>query len=205
MKTTSANCQNENAQMNWVDLEKIAGFKFDIRYARIDNFLGEAVYSSPRAFLLEHVAADLVRVHEALRAHGFGLLIFDAYRPWSVTKLFWDRSSTEMRDYLANPDRGSAHNRGCAVDLSMYSLSSGQAVTMPSDFDEMNEKAHSLYPHGTEDSRRLREILQSAMKSNHFLGITNEWWHFNHATSAEHKIYNLSFSEMDGLLINNRN
>lgn len=179
-----------------VDLEKYPGLKFDIRYARTDNFIHEAVYELPKAFLLRHVAEDLYRVHQELAQHGFGLLIFDGYRPWSVTKLFWDRSNTHDRQFLADPEKGSSHNRGCAVDLSMYSLDTGEPVTMPSDFDEMNEKSHVAYTGGTEESRRLRDLLQSTMKANHFLGIQNEWWHFNHQTHQNWPVMYLTFEEI---------
>ena len=170
--------------------------KFDIRYSRSDNFIGRSVYTQPRAFLLAHVAQDLLKVHHALQPQGLGLLIFDGYRPWSVTKLFWDESSEHNRQFLANPESGSAHNRGCAVDLSMYRLNSGKAVIMPSDFDEMNEKAYVNYAGGTEESRVLRDLLQTTMKKNGFTGIPNEWWHFNHQTHASWPVMNFTFEEI---------
>jgi len=179
-----------------IDLETYSGLKFDIRYARTDNFLGEQVYALAKAFLLKHVADDLYKVHEALRVHGFGLLIFDGYRPWSVTKHFWDNSSDHDRQFLADPEKGSSHNRGCAVDLSMYSLSTGEAVTMPSDFDEMNEKSYPDYPGGTEDQRRYRDLLQETMKAHGFKGIKNEWWHFNHHTHQNWPVMYLTFEEV---------
>lgn len=179
-----------------IDLQTLPGLKFDIRYARTDNFIGEAVYPSAKAFLLKHVAEDLMRAHHALAPHGYGLLIYDGYRPWSVTKLFWDRSNDHVRQFLANPDEGSAHNRGCAVDLSMYSLSTGRAVEMPSDFDEMNEKSYPDYPGGTAEQRTCRDLLKSVMNAQGFTGIRVEWWHFNHHTRYEHPILNLSFEEI---------
>jgi len=184
---------------NLVDLETFSGFKFDIRYARTDNFLGQKVYGLAKAFLLKHVAEDLLRVHQELAKHGFGLLIFDGYRPWAVTKLFWDQSSEHDRQFLANPESGSSHNRGCAVDLSMYDLATGVPVTMPSDFDEMNEKSYVAYTGGTEEQRRLRDLLQATMKAHRFTGIKNEWWHFNHVTHHEHPVMYLTFEEILGV------
>ena len=178
------------------DLETYGGFKFDICYARTDNFLGEKVYTLAKAFLLEHVAEDLFRAHLHLEKHGFGLLIFDGYRPWSVTKIFWDRSSEHDRQFLANPEGGSAHNRGCAVDLSMYHLNTGLAVAMPSGFDEMNEKAAPAYQGGTPEQRTNRDHLRDAMLANGFKGIANEWWHFNHRSHQEHPVLNLKFEEL---------
>ena len=171
-------------------------FKFDIRYARNDNFVGRAVYPSAHAFLLEHVAMDLRTVHQSLKPHGFGLLIFDGYRPHSVTKLFWDLSNAHDRQFLADPVKGSNHNRGCAVDLSLYDLKTGQAVTMPSNFDEMNEKAYVAFTGGDARSRELRDLLQVSMHAHRFTGIKNEWWHFNHVSHSKHPVLDLAFDEI---------
>jgi D-alanyl-D-alanine dipeptidase len=175
-------------------------FKFDIRYARADNFIKKPVYESAHAFLLDHVAEDLRAVHQKLKSHGFGLLIFDGYRPWAVTKLFWEISNEHDRQFLADPEKGSSHNRGCAVDLSMYDLKTGSPVTMPSDFDEMNEKSYVEYAGGEEKARKLRDLLQSTMKSQNFSGIKNEWWHFNHYTHHDHPVMNHTFQEVIELL-----
>jgi zinc D-Ala-D-Ala dipeptidase len=170
--------------------------QFDIRYARADNFMKRAVYSEAESFLLEPVALDLLRVHKTLEPHGFGLLIFDGYRPWSVTKLFYDECQPFERDFLADPKKGSSHNRGCAVDLSMYHLSTGKPVQMPSDFDEMNERAYTEYAEGPSEPRLARDLLQTTMRANHFTGIKNEWWHFNHTSHHHWPVMNLSFSEI---------
>lgn len=187
----------DEKSLELANLEELEStLKFDVRYARADNFFGRVVYTQPRAFLLKHVAEDLLNVHLALRPYGYGLLIFDGYRPWSVTKLFWDESDDHNRQFLANPESGSSHNRGCAVDLSMYSLKTGEAVIMPSDFDEMNEKAYVSYEGGSVESRRLRDLLQKTMKENGFTGIKNEWWHFNHISNAQWPVMNFTFEEI---------
>jgi D-alanyl-D-alanine dipeptidase len=179
------------------DLEECgAGYRFDIRYARKDNFFGRKVYPEPKAFLLSHVEEDLHRAHRDLARHGYGLLIFDGYRPWSVSKLFWDHSNEHDRGFLADPAKGSSHNRGCAVDLSLFDLHTGKPVEMPSDFDEMNEKAHASYDGGTLESRRLRNLLREAMENNGFNGISVEWWHFNHQTHHDWPVMNFSFEEI---------
>jgi D-alanyl-D-alanine dipeptidase len=184
-------------EVRLVDLSTLdETFQFDIRYAREDNFTKRAVYLSAHAFLLDHVAQDLWNVQKALKAQGFGLLIFDGYRPWSVTKLFWDISNDHDRKFLADPEKGSSHNRGCAVDLSLYDLKTGKPVAMPSDFDEMNEKAYIVYAGGDARSRELRDLLQATMKANHFTGIQNEWWHFNHVSHHEWPVMNFTFEEI---------
>ena len=109
--------------------------KLDIRYARTDNFVGKAVYPEARAFLQRPAAEAVVRVHKKLKEQGFGLVIFDGYRPWRITKLFWEVTPEDKRKFVANPEKGSKHNRGCAVDLSIYDLKTGKLLDMPSDFD----------------------------------------------------------------------
>ena len=171
-------------------------FLFDVRYARTDNFLGQAVYAMPEAFLLVHVMMDLLKVHADLNQLGFGLLIFDGYRPWSVTKIFWDSSSPHDRQFLADPDKGSVHNRACAIDLSLYDLETKKAVLMPSDFDEMNEKSAIDYQGGEASARVFRDLLRSSMEKHGFRGIQNEWWHFNHKTLDQWPVMNFTFEEI---------
>ncbi len=171
--------------------------KLDIRYARDDNFVGRAVYDDGRAFL-QHVAAEaVVRVHQNLKPHGFGLVIFDGYRPWSVTKLFWEVVREDQKKFVADPETGSKHNRGCAVDLTMYHLDSGDHAAMPSEFDEFNEKAAPDYSGGTALETANRELLKGAMESEGFTVNPKEWWHFDHKDWQDYEIYDLSFSELD--------
>src|SRR5512134_3839711 len=115
--------------------------KLDIRYATASNFVGRPVYDQARAFLQRPAAEALVRAHRALGEKGYGLLVFDAYRPWRVTKLFWDVTPPAQRDFVANPRKGSKHNRGCAVDLSLYDLRTGEEVPMPSAYDDFTARA----------------------------------------------------------------
>ncbi len=123
--------------------------KLDIRYATADNFVGRAVYPEARAFLQLDAARAVVRVHDTLRKKGYGLVIYDGYRPWSITKLFWDVVPSDQRKFVADPARGSQHNRGCAVDLGIYDLKSGDPLPMPSDYDEFTERASPDYKGGT--------------------------------------------------------
>src|SRR5262249_40392875 len=104
--------------------------KLDIRYAGKDNFLSAPLYTSARALLQRPAAEALLRAHRKLLQQGYGLLIHDAYRPWSVTKMFWEATPDDKRIFVANPREGSHHNRGCAVDLTLYDLVSGKPVEM---------------------------------------------------------------------------
>ena len=168
----------------------------DVRYATTDNFLSTPVYEAPRAFLQRPAAEALVRVQTTLRARGYGLLVHDAYRPWWVTKVFWDATPPAQRDFVADPVRGSRHNRGCAVDLTLYSLADGRAVEMPSLYDEMSERASPGYRGGTSAQRALRDLLRRSMESEGFRVFESEWWHFDHRDWKKYPILNLRFDEI---------
>ncbi len=109
-----------------------------------------------------------LRAHRALAARGFGLLIHDGYRPWWVTKVFWEATPPSGHDFVADPAKGSRHNRGCAVDLTLYRLADGEAVEMPSLYDEMSERSAPGYAGGSAEARRLRDLLRAAMKREGF-------------------------------------
>lgn len=180
-----------------VDLATLgAGIHFDIRYATHNNFLGEPLYSQARAFLERPAAEALLRAAETLRAEGFGLLIHDAYRPWYVTKMFWDGTPKRLHGFVADPAKGSKHNRGCAVDLSLYDLKSEKPVVMPSGYDEMTERAFPDYKGGTEEQRELREKLRKAMEEQGFTVDKSEWWHFDYKAWPRYPILNIRFEEI---------
>ena len=170
--------------------------KLDIRYATANNFVGRPVYSEARAFLQRPAAEALVRVHEKLREQGLGLVIFDGYRPWTITKLFWEVVPEDKRKFVADPAKGSKHNRGCAVDLSIYNLRSGKLINMPSDFDEFTERASPNYTGGTEKERANRDLLRSLMEAEGFSVNPNEWWHFDYKDWEKYAIYDIAFSEI---------
>jgi D-alanyl-D-alanine dipeptidase len=167
--------------------------ELDIRYATADNFLSTPVYEEARAFLQRPAAEALLRAHRAVKEKGYGLLIHDAYRPWWVTKVFWDATPRDKRDFVADPAKGSRHNRGCAVDLTLLRLSDGRAVDMPSLYDEMTDRASPSYANGPPEPRRLRELLRSAMEREGFAVFASEWWHFDYRDWQEYPILNLPF------------
>ena len=168
--------------------------RLDVRYATTDNFLGTPVYEEARAFLQRPAAEALLRAHRALRKKGYGLLVHDAYRPWWVTKVFWDATPEDKRDFVADPAKGSRHNRGCAVDLTLYRLADGRAVEMPSLYDEMTERSSPDYPGGTAEERRHRDLLRSAMENEGFTVFESEWWHFDYRDWREYPILNVPFA-----------
>ncbi len=173
--------------------------KLDIRYARDDNFVGKAVYSEARAFLQRPAAESLLRAHQNLKAKNLGLVIFDGYRPWAVTKLFWEVTPEDKRKFVADPKKGSRHNRGCAVDLSIYDLKTGALLPMPSEFDEFTERASPDYLGGTTEERENRDLLRKLMEAEGFTVNKNEWWHFDYKDWADYAIYDIAFSEIRNL------
>ena len=170
--------------------------KLDIRYATRNNFLGRPVYKEARAFLQKPAAEALVRAHQKLRSHGYGIVVFDGYRPWSVTKIFWDVTPADKKIFVADPNQGSRHNRGCAVDLSLYELKTGKIVQMPSEYDEMTERAHINYACATPEAKHLREMLRSAMESEGFVVYEPEWWHYDYKDWKQYPIQNIPFSKI---------
>jgi len=165
----------------------------DIRYATSGNIVGRPVYSQARAFLQRPAAQALARANRALKEKGYGALVFDGYRPWSVTKLFWDQVRPDQRAFVADPRKGSKHNRGCAVDLSLYDLVTGREVEMPSAYDETSERASPDYAGGTTEQRARRDLLRAAMEAQDFTVEPNEWWHYNYRTWRDYAILNIPF------------
>ena len=168
----------------------------DIRYATTNNFMGAVFYSQARAFLQRPAAEALVRAHRALKRFGYGLLIHDAYRPWYVTKMFWDATPNHQKIFVADPSKGSRHNRGCAVDLSLYDLWSSKPVEMVSGYDEFSYRAFSGYQGGTSLQRWHRDLLRKVMEVEGFKVYEWEWWHFDFRDGRRYPIGTVSFEEI---------
>ena len=170
--------------------------RVDVRYATAANFTGRPVYPEARVFLQRPAAEAVVRVHRGLRARGYGLLLFDGYRPWSVTRQFWEITPPAQRAYVADPRKGSRHNRGCAVDLTLYDLATGREVAMPSVYDDFSERAHPGYLGGDAAARERRDLLRAAMEAEGFTVYENEWWHFDYRDWREYPLLDLPFSAL---------
>lgn len=168
----------------------------DIRYATPRNFLGRPVYPEARAFLQRPAGEALVRVSAALKPRGYGLVVFDGYRPWAITKVFWDATPADKKKFVADPATGSKHNRGCAVDLSLYDLRTGREVEMPGEFDEMSDRSAVNYPGGSADARARRDLLRQAMEAEGFTVYPDEWWHFDYRDWQRYPILNIGFDEI---------
>jgi D-alanyl-D-alanine dipeptidase len=181
-----------------VDLTTLdPNIKLDIRYASSNNFLGVPVYEQAKAFLQRPAAEALALAARKLRLLGYGLLIHDAYRPWYVTKIFWDATPQDKKIFVADPQEGSRHNRGCAVDLTLYDLKTGAELPMTGAYDEMSERSYAFYPGGTSQERWDRAVLRNALEAEGFTVYAYEWWHFDHKDWQQYPILNLTFERLD--------
>jgi len=172
-------------------------FRLGIRYAQSNNFLSTPIYSQARAFLQRPAAEALLRVLHKLQPLGYGLLIHDAYRPWYVTKIFWDATPPENHNFVADPQKGSRHNRGSAVDLTLYDLATGQPIEMPGLYDEMSPRSFPTFPGGTSLQRWHRDLLRRAMESEGFTVNEDEWWHFDYKDWKHYPILNVPFENLN--------
>jgi len=170
------------------------GFRLDVRYASDRNEFGRPFYPEARAFLQRPAAEALARVNRALASKGYGLLVFDGYRPWQVTKQFWDLTPADKRIFVADPKSGSRHNRGGAVDLSLYHLDTGKEADMGGAYDEMSKRSYVTYEDGAKETLRRRDLLRSAMEREGFFVYPWEWWHFDWKDWREYAVLNIPFS-----------
>jgi CubicO group peptidase (beta-lactamase class C family)/D-alanyl-D-alanine dipeptidase len=192
----------ETGEFRRSDLVELTRFdptiKLDVRYATTNNFLGSVFYSQPRAFLQRPAAEAVARAHRKLKENGYGLLIHDAYRPWYVTKVFWDATPQDKKIFVADPSQGSRHNRGAAVDLTLYELKTGRPVEMVGTYDETTDRSYPNYPGGTSLQRWRRELLRDAMEAEGFTVYDAEWWHFDFDDWRKYPIGNETFERVGG-------
>ena len=172
------------------------GIRLDVRYATTNNFMSSIFYDEPRVFLQQPAAEGVARAHRALAQHGYGLLLHDGYRPWYVTKMFFDATPESQKIFVADPASGSRHNRGSAIDLNLYDLETGQPADMVGTYDEFSPRSFSDYPGGTSRQRWQREILRRAMEAEGFTVYEAEWWHFDHEDWREYALQNATFAEL---------
>lgn len=165
------------------DLVDLARFdprlRFDIRYATPHNFMGRVLYPVARAVAQRPVAEALAKVQTCAEAAGYGLLVFDAYRPWRITRAMWEQTPPESREFVANPRAGSRHNRGCSIDLTLHR--DGVEVAMPSAYDDFTPAAYRSNTAAPAEALRLSRLLESWMVAEGFVPLANEWWHFDWA------------------------
>jgi D-alanyl-D-alanine dipeptidase len=168
----------------------------EIRYATTNNFVGAVFYAQARAFLQRPAAEAVVRVQHALKPLGYGLRIHDGYRPWYVTRTFWEVTPPDKKWLVANPAQGSKHNRGAAVDLTLFDLKTGSVIEMPSTYDESTPRAYAFYPGGTGLQRWHRALLRRLMEAEGFTVNPEEWWHFDYKDWKSYSIGNVPFEQI---------
>lgn len=164
----------------------------DLKYATAGNFLNDTLYSANICLLRRAVAERLVKVQKMLQAEGLGLKIWDGYRPLSVQKKMWQKLPDPR--YVADPARGSNHNRGAAVDVTLVDRY-GNELEMPTKFDDFSPAAASDYPHGSATARKNRERLKQAMRSQGFRPTSSEWWHFNAHDCKKYSILDIPLEQ----------
>jgi D-alanyl-D-alanine dipeptidase len=151
---------------------------YDLRYATKDNFTKKQLYPSGRYTYMHLAPALAIRnIQSELAPLGLGLLVFDAYRPWSVTKMMWDLIHDDR--YVADPSKGSGHNRGLAIDLTLIRLSSGQLLDMGTGFDNFTDSAHHGFTGLQKQVLENRKILKEVMEKYGFRALDTEWWHYS--------------------------
>jgi zinc D-Ala-D-Ala dipeptidase len=194
-KPKPVKAQHPSGLVELTTLDRSIGL--DIRYATANNFTGRQLYDQPRAFLVKPAAEALLRAHRAAQREGFGLTIYDAYRPWRITKALWEATPAgPKKNYVANPKKGSRHNRGCAVDLTLHSLANGHQVELPSGYDEFSQRAHRDYMAASPAALANRDLLEKLMEAQGFRGMSNEWWHFDFRGWEAFPIMDVPFSEI---------
>ena len=182
-----------------VDLKKLDDeFQLDIRYASTNNFMRSKFYKNERAFFNMSAADRLIEAKNELKELGYGIIIYDAYRPWFVTKMFWEGTPENLKHFVANPENGSSHNKGCAIDIGLYDIETGESIVMISGYDEFTERAYPNYMGGSKKQRDIRDMLIKVMERNDFTVYEYEWWHFNY-NGCESGIMNYSFEELDSI------
>ena len=182
-----------------VDLKKLDDeFQLDIRYASTNNFMRSKFYKNERAFFNMSAADRLIEAKNDLKELGYGIIIYDAYRPWFVTKMFWEGTPENLKHFVANPENGSSHNKGCAIDIGLYDIETGESIVMISGYDEFTERAYPNYMGGTKKQRDIRDMLIQVMERNDFTVYEYEWWHFNY-NGCDSGIMNYSFEELDSI------
>lgn len=191
LSNKTANPQNE-----LINLEKyIPGIKLDIRYATTNNFTKEKIYNLSRAYARRPVAESLKKAQEAFNKLGFGIKIFDAYRPYAATMKFYEVYHDTT--YVASPYRGSRHNRGCAIDMTIFDLKTGEDLPMPTEYDSFRKEAWPSTPVKDPIIRKNRDLIISVMQKHGFKVNGSEWWHFDFIGWQKFDVMDISFEELE--------
>lgn len=184
-----------NVENTLLNLEGLApNLRKDVKYATTDNVTKQVLYSTPGVFLRKPAAEALKKIAEELALNGIGLVVYDAYRPYSITKKIWEFVLDE--DFAASPKTGSRHNRGCAIDIGLYDIVSGELLEMPTVFDDFTEKASHKYMKISPQQRINRALLRTVMEKHGFKALESEWWHYDYSSWQSFDLMDISFEEL---------
>lgn len=200
LKTTSLKEYKESIntapQKKLIDLAiHIPGIVLDIRYATKNNFTGEKIYTLAKAYARKPVADALKKAQAEFKTLGYGIKVFDAYRPYKATVKFYEiyRDTT----YVASPYRGSRHNRGCAIDMTLIDLKTGAELKMPTEYDSFRKEAWPSTPVADLEIKKNRDLIISVMKKYGFRVNSSEWWHFDFIGWKNYEVLDIDFEELE--------
>ena len=184
-----------NVENTLLNLEGLApNLRKDVKYATTDNVTKQVLYTTPGVFLRKPAAEALKKIAEELALNGIGLVVYDAYRPYSITKKIWEFVLDE--DFAASPKTGSRHNRGCAIDIGLYDITNGELLDMPTIFDDFSEKASHKYMKISSQQRINRALLRTVMEKHGFKALESEWWHYDYSSWKSFDLMDISFEEL---------
>jgi len=184
-----------NPNNELVEIKKeIPNIKLDIRYATKNNFMKQVMYKQARAFARRPVVESLKKIQKELNKKGYGLKIFDGYRPYAITVEFYKKASD--KNFVANPAKGSKHNRGCAVDLTLINLKTGKEVAMATPYDSFSAAAAASYEPVTPEVKKNREFLIATMRKYKMNVLDNEWWHYDFSGWQSYDLMDIPFEKL---------
>ena len=184
-----------NPDKELIDLKKfIPALVLDIRYATTNNFTGEKIYSIAKAYARKPVAEALKKIQADLKSRGLGIKIFDAYRPYKATVKFYEVYGDTT--YVASPYKGSRHNRGCALDLTLIDLKTGKELKMPTGYDSFSKDAWPTSPVKDPEALKNRTLLIGVMEKHGFRVNSSEWWHFDFIGWKKFEVLDIDFEEL---------
>ena len=197
LNATPPKQKGEFREQELVDVtDVLENVRLDVRYAGTNNFLNAPTYSQAKSFFQRPALMALNRANKKFNDMGYGILVHDAYRPWYVTKVFWDATEGFERDFVADPESGSKHNMGSAIDLTLYDLKTGEVIKMVGTYDEMSDRSYPDYMGGTALERWYRDLLRTTIEAEGFKVVSNEWWHYDHEEWRKYPILNKTFEEL---------
>ena len=187
---------DEDSANEMIDIKRyIPEIKLDLRYATSHNFMQQKLYPPIKTtFLRKAAAEELKKIVNELKSKNLNLNIFDAYRPYSVTEKMWEKVHDAR--YAADPSKGSGHNRGAAVDLTLIDLKTGKELAMGTGFDNFSDTAHPDFSKLPEGILQNRNLLKSIMEKHGFKQLSTEWWHFYLPNSSSFELLDIPFADL---------